>query len=412
MPTLLIPKENTRHSLGNSVYLYWILLMAWQTLRTTSNRSIIDILIKVALIVFLSYSVLKIRLPNSLKNMFLLVIFAFYMVMLLFIKEPSISAESIIIYCFPILFSYLFLVHAYNYRLSINSYVRFLNSVIIAVLVMVGYTFIFDFNNLIKALSATSAYGNELTSFFISNHEYALYLFLGIQSCLFCYQFFIDTNRRKKGRYLLLTGLFLINLILTFSRTALLGVFVLVFVFLLTGKNAKTKKVLFLFSLLIIATLLFIPNLREFFIKIVLSDNDDAGRIEMWNYGLELFKNSTFFEKLTGQGFTKITDMLFIFSQHKNFHNSYIQVLLQYGIIGVSFLIGLILSSFVNGIRVFRKNRFIGAMFISMTLSTAAYIFTNTTIIMQSNIDSYILTIFVIILPIYVKNAIYSNKFV
>lgn len=412
MPTLLIPKENTRHSLGNSVYLYWILLMAWQTLRTTSNRSIIDILIKVALIVFLSYSVLKIRLPNSLKNMFLLVIFAFYMVMLLFIKEPSISAESIIIYCFPILFSYLFLVHAYNYRLSINSYVRFLNSVIIAVLVMVGYTFIFDFNNLIKALSATSAYGNELTSFFISNHEYALYLFLGIQSCLFCYQFFIDTNRRKKGRYLLLTGLFLINLILTFSRTALLGVFVLVFVFLLTGKNTKTKKVLFPFSLLIIATLLFIPNLREFFIKIVLSDNDDAGRIEMWNYGLELFKNSTFFEKLTGQGFTKITDMLFIFSQHKNFHNSYIQVLLQYGIIGVSFLIGLILSSFVNGIRVFRKNRFIGAMFISMTLSTAAYIFTNTTIIMQSNIDSYILTIFVIILPIYVKNAIYSNKFV
>lgn len=412
MSELLISKKTIKHNISNSIFLYWIMLMAWQIFRTTSNRSIIDILIKVALIVFLSYSVLKIRLPNSLKNMFLLVIFAFYMVMLLFIKEPSISAESIIVYCFPILFSYLFLVHAYNYRLSINSYVRFLNSVIIAVLVMVGYTFIFDFNNLIKALSATSAYGNELTSFFISNHEYALYLFLGIQSCLFCYQFFIDTNRRKKGRYLLLTGLFLINLILTFSRTALLGVFVLVFVFLLTGKNAKTKKVLFLFSLLIIATLLFIPNLREFFIKIVWSDNNDAGRIEMWNYGLELFKNSTFFEKLTGQGFTKITDMLFIFSQHKNFHNSYIQVLLQYGIIGVSFLIGLILSSFVNGIRVFRKNRFIGAMFISMTLSTAAYISTNTTIIMQSNIDSYILTIFVIILPIYVKNAIYSNKFV
>lgn len=412
MPTLLIPKENTRRSLGNSVYLYWILLMAWQTLRTTSNRSIIDILVKVALIVFLSYSVLKIRLPNSLKNMFLLFIFALYMVMLLFIKEPSISPESIIVYCFPILFSYLFLVHAYNYSLSINSYIRFLNSVIIAVLVMVGYTFIFDFNNLLKAMSATSAYGNELTSFFISNHEYALYLFLGIQSCMFCYQFFIDTDRRKKGKYLLLAGLFLVNLILTFSRTALLGVLVLAFVFLLTGKNNRTKRMLIFLLIMSIAVLLFIPALRDFFVKIVLSDNDDAGRIGMWNYGLELFKDSAFIEKLTGQGFTKITDMLFIFSQHKNFHNSYIQVLLQYGMIGLSFLIGLILSSVINGIRVFRKNRFIGAMFISMTLSTAAYMFTNTTIIMQSNIDSYILTIFVIILPIYVKNAIYSNKFI
>lgn len=411
MSELLISKKTIKHNISNSIFLYWIMLMAWQIFRTTSNRSIIDILIKVALIVFLSYSVLKIRLPNSLKNMFLLVIFAFYMVMLLFIKEPSISAESIIVYCFPILFSYLFLVHAYNYRLSINSYVRFLNSVIIAVLVMVGYTFIFDFNNLIKALSATSAYGNELTSFFISNHEYALYLFLGIQSCLFCYQFFIDTNRRKKGRYLLLTGLFLINLILTFSRTALLGVAVLLIVYLFTSKNNKIKRLLLLMSVLLFMFFVFSQDLREFILKTVFKDNNDAGRIVMWEYGINMFEKSTFLEKMTGHGHTKVANDLLAFSQHKSFHNAYIQALLQYGVIGLVFLIGVLLSSILNALKVLRKNHFVGAMFLSMIFSTAAYMLTNTTLIMQSNIDSYIMTIFVIVMPIYVKNSIIENEF-
>jgi len=286
-----------------------------------------------------------------------------------------------------------------------------LNLIITTDLTMVIYSIIFQFEKIKRAFTIGSSYSNELTSFFISNHEYALYLLIGFQSCLLCYHFLSGAKSLVKNRYIILSLLFLVNMILTFSRTAILGVCVLLITYILISNNNKVKRLAL--SLMLTTVILFIisKDFNEFMLKIVLKGNNDAGRFSMWNFGLNIYKDSSLLQKLTGQGSAKITQALFYYSNHKSFHNAYIQVLLQFGLIGFLFFIYVIISSIINGIKLTHKDKFLSAMFISTSISTIAYMFTNTTLIMQSSIDSYILTMFSIILPIYVKNSIYNNEF-
>lgn len=394
-----------------NVYLYWVLLMAWQIFRTATNRSSADIIVKLVLILFLTYSVLKLRLPIPANHLLLFTLFFFYMIFLLLTKESVLSIVNIVSYCFPALFAYLFFVHIYYYELSKEMYIKILNLIIVTVAVMAGYSLIFHFDKFANAISITSAYGNELSSFLLSNHEYALYLLLGSQACIFCYQFSAEKKDNKRFFYLMALAVFIVNIILTYSRTALLGLMAMLLIYIFISYNNRVKKHL-VFSLIIaVIAFFFSPNLQRFVTQTVLKDNNDAGRLVMWEYGINLFKDSTLFEKLTGYGYTIITNYLNNFSNHKSFHNAYIQVLLQYGLIGLLFFIGVIVASIVNSVKVLHHNRFIGAMFLSMSLSATAYMFTNTTLIMQSYIDSFMLTIFIIILPLYVKNAILSGNF-
>lgn len=404
-----ILRKSKKYNVGNSIFFYWVMLMTWQIFRTTSNRSTFDLLVKIGLILFISWSVFKIHLPIPSKNVLLHFMFASYMILQLLIKESTLNATNIIAYCFPVLFSYLFLVHAYKYKLPKGSYIKFLNLIIITVVVMVAYSLVFNFDQFINALAVSSAYGNELSSFFTSNHEYALYLLIGIQSCILCYQFLSDKGNKRRLLYLFFAGLFLVNLIMTYSRTALLGIAIMVIVYIFMSKNNKTKRLMIIGVFLAIILIILSTDLRSFAFNTVMKENNDAGRLVMWNYGISLFRDSSFLEKITGHGYSNITRLLVAYSEHASFHNAYIQVLLQYGVVGLIFFLGIIFSSVKNGIKILHRNHFMGSMFLSITIAAAAYMSTNTTMIMQSNIDSYMLTIFVIVLPIYVKNAIYAG---
>lgn len=404
-------KIRNKSHLHINLYVYWVLLMAWQLFRPTSNRSLVDILVKVCLILFLIVSAARIRLLYPKSNAIIFILFTFYMLLNMFVNEKAFNASIIITYFFPILFSFFFLIRLSYYQITKEEYFKFLNLIIIADLVMVGYSLIFQFGKFKNALTITNAYGYELSSFFLSNHEYALYLLLGFQSCLFCYHFITDTKRNGNTKYIFIALLFLINIVLTFSRTALLGAAVLIIVYILLSKNNRVRNIMIFSIIILFLLLLFSDTMRNFVLKIVLKDNNDAGRLEMWDYGIRAFNDSSILEKIIGQGYSKVLNDLFLFSNHKSFHNAYIQVLLQYGIIGFIFFVGIILTSILNGIKTMRKNRFLGVMFVSMSLSMIAYMFTNTTLIMQSSIDSYILTIFIIIIPKYVNNSIEQNLF-
>lgn len=405
-------KENQKTHLYKVIYLYWVLLMAWQLFRTTDNRSAIDIAVKLLLILLLTvYTLMEARMRTPIKNIILFLLFAVYMLMLLLIKEPSFSANLIITYCFPVLFAYLFFIHASDYKISKSVYIKFLNLIIITVAVMVGYSLIFSFDNFLNALTLSSAYSNELSSFFLSNHEYALYLLIGSQACIFCYQFYSKEGKKKSSIYVIALLAFISNLILTYSRTALLGLAVMLIVYILVEKNSRIKTYFIIGIVLGALVLVYSPDLQNFVFHIVLKDRNDAGRLVMWEYGLDIFKDSTFFEQIIGRNSENIHSSLRTLFSHGSFHNAYIQVLLQYGVIGLMFFIGVMLSSVLNALSVLRYNRFCGAMFLAMTISAAAYMFSNTTLILQSNIDSYMLTIFVIVLPFHVKNAIISGNF-
>ena len=71
-----------------------------------------------------------------------------------------------------------------------------------------------------------------------------------------------------------------------------------------------------------------------------------------------------------------------------------------------------LLSQLYADVRLMKTNRFMGAIFTAMLISASAMMFTNTSIIFTSPIDSYFLTIVAIVVPKFVRNSINSGEFV
>lgn len=393
------------------LYSYWLLLMAWQTMRPVANRSSVDIAAKAVLIIALAISVIMIRLPLKTKNFVFFHVFALFMILHAFIKESNLSAVNAISYGYSILFAYLFFVHIGKFKMSQIQYIGFLNLLIGAVSMMAAYSMAFRSGKFIGAFSVRNAYGNELTSFFTSNHEYALYLLLGCYACLFCYQRTLDVPAKHQKVYLFLLAIYAVNLILTYSRTALLGASIMLAAFVMLSKMVRAKKIIVVTLFFAVVIFLLSQTLQGYVFNIILKNSDDAGRFTMWRYGLGLYSNFSVFDIMTGYGGTATRVLLESLGNHASFHNAYIQILVQYGIIGMLFFIGIILGAVKNALMIMRHDRFVGSMILSLTLATVAIMATNTTIIMQSNVDSFIITVVVFVMPIYMKNSVIAGQF-
>jgi|LSQX01.3.fsa_nt_gb uncharacterized membrane protein len=111
-------KIRNKSHLHINLYVYWVLLMAWQLFRPTSNRSLIDILVKVGLILFLMAAASRIRLLYPKSNVIIFILFTFFMLLNMFVKDKAVSASIMIAYFFPILFSFFFLVRLSNYQIT------------------------------------------------------------------------------------------------------------------------------------------------------------------------------------------------------------------------------------------------------------------------------------------------------
>ena len=70
-----------------------------------------------------------------------------------------------------------------------------------------------------------------------------------------------------------------------------------------------------------------------------------------------------------------------------------------------------LLSQLYANIMLMKKNRFMGAIFTAMLISASAMMFANTSIIFNSPIDSYFLTIVAIVVPKFARNSINSGEF-
>lgn len=391
-------------------FIYWAVLVLWQNINPGGTGTMYDTLIKTALFgITIVYFLLHTK-GNNFKYFGVFIIFAIN-ILISFLSERYVSLRTILNYFFPVLLSFFTLIIGSKYEIRKSQLIRFLNCVIAVVLYTALYAMLFMPEYFVNALSIDSAYGNELSSFFYSNHEYALYLLSGIISCIFIIELDKGIHLFRKILYVVCGIIFGINLILTFSRTFILGAVSFFAIYLIFNRKSKFAKLIFVLVILVLLVIIFIPQANEFFIKIVLKDNNLAGRDDLSDLAVKTFNDSSLFQKLWGQGVTKMQSLFTDVTSHQSVHNAYLQILLCFGVSGLMAILLFLFTRFLNSIKIIRHNRFIGVANTAMVISCFAVMFFNTTMLFNSSVDSFFLTVFMIIVPKYVGNAILNDTF-
>lgn len=387
---------------------YWAVMVAWQNISRAQPRSSVDMMIKIGVLAYFVCFFLRHSRKVSRKILWVLLL-TLCLLMTAFV-EAQFTLGTLISYFYPIIF--LAMAYGLGDRFEINreQLISFCNCVIAITLYAAIYALIFCGDQFANLSSLRSAYGNELKSFFLSSHEYALYLAAAIISCVLCMRLNPDVTRKQKAYYLTAMAIMIPNFILTYSRTALAGLvlFLLTFVFL---GNGKIRRIIITAIILFLLACVFIPQMTDFIYRIVLKENRVSGRDILAAGAVDYFWESTFFCQIFGSGFYATRTFFEMQYSHGSVHNAYLQVLLYYGIAGLLFLIVFLVTQLYTCWKFMKKERFLGAVYLGFVIMSAMMMITNTQIIFTSQMDSYFMTIFMFVVPKYVRNAINNNRF-
>lgn len=399
-------KSNNMHII---IPLYWITLLLWQVFRPVSNHSVIDIGIKILLLGGLLFFVLFKTATNRIDIglLFLLCVYTLTQLLSLWYGKIGIDFSGLInlFFTFSICFSFYIL----NVKYVIHTgEMIFLSKIVIGIVTLLClYTDMFEFNGLRSAIHANSGYGMAISSLLASNHEFGLYLTMGIASCIFLLTK-LTIGKRGKGICLLFCVYFLLHLLLTFSRTSLISIFMAVFIWFFV-----LKKYRLLYSGILVGLFFFTvlnASWRQFFLQIILRVQSDGNRKHLLNEGLHFFFKGSAWDMIFGVGPQRTIKLAEQISINTSFHNAYITVLLSGGIIMFIFLILVLGSSVFNSIKTLKINRVDGTYLLSLNIIMLLYMWAQTPVIFSSDLVSTILTFFCIIIPKYYSNVYLVKK--
>lgn len=410
---MLNRKKKSGDHLYLALFLYWLILLIWQNIRTAANRDGMDMVIKASLIVLLAlYFLYNSQSVKRYVMIVFLLLVSIYAVTKL--TAEGFSFDDAMFYFFPLLMFLLTLGMGGTCTITKKQLTQLCYMLTFAVMYIVVYALIFQPEKYVEAITVTNAYGNELTSFLTSNHEFGYYLSFGVMAAILCLELDGRLNAGRKAYLTTAIVLFSVSLILTFSRTAIVAFAVMLFFYVVFSRRKTMRKVLIFTMLGAMAVVFLIPPLREYFLLIVFKNNNDAGREVLIDAGMTMFWRGTLLNKLFGYDRQTAVQYLADTFRHGSFHNSYVQTLVCNGLVGLSFLIGCLIYEACNIYRTVKAAQqwkwliqlfygFLGAMLVTMMFQTND--------LFASSIDSYFLTFFAFVLPIYVNNAVRQGVF-
>lgn len=410
---MLNRKKKSGDHLYLALFLYWLILLIWQNIRTAANRDGMDMVIKASLIVLLAlYFLYNSQSVKRYVMIVFLLLVSIYAVTKL--TAEGFSFDDAMYYFFPLLMFLLTLGMGGTCTITKKQLTQLCYMLTFAEMYIVVYALIFQPEKYVEAITVTNAYGNELTSFLTSNHEFGYYLSFGVMAAILCLELDGRLNAGRKAYLITAIVSFSVSLILTFSRTAIVAFAVMLFFYVVFSRRKTMRKVLIFTMLGAMAVVFLIPPLREYFLLIVFKNNNDAGREVLIDAGMTMFWRGTLLNKLFGYDRQTAVQYLADTFRHGSFHNSYVQTLVCNGLVGLSFLIGCLIYEACNIYRTVKAAQqwkwliklfygFLGAMLVTMMFQTND--------LFASSIDSYFLTFFAFVLPIYVNNAVRQGVF-
>lgn len=157
-----------------------------------------------------------------------------------------------------------------------------------------------------------------------------------------------ECSKIERLLFLLTVALSLYVLVSNGSRGALLATTV-AFLIMFLGNTANVgKKILMLFVLGLFVYVLYANGVFDFLLYRIDHDSGGgSGRTLIWQKKLYAYSNQlTLFERVLGIGYKEGMHLAFGYS--RGFHNDFIAILIEYGVIGIMFLLSLLLSPIIR----------------------------------------------------------------
>ncbi len=384
-------------SVSNAMFLYWIGVIVWQTVRPVGNRSIIDIGVKLGFFALICLYGWLNRKPERSGYVQLALVFFVLTQLVTYFSDP-LTLSTVITAIYMIVQIILYLILLYNASVSHDELRRLGRNMVIAALVMSAYSMIFDFNQFIKLFGDSGAYGSECKSFLYSNHEYAVYLSIALVFIIW------ELLNEKKNRVwlLIITAVLFVNLMTTYSRTAILGVLAALAVFLFYYNKKYFAAFVVLFTVFLIIAFNN-DTLYDFVFNKIFKESMeqtggivDAGRQDMYVVEWNFFRSASLIQKIFGRGYAS--------GGASGGHDAYLYILNVGGIVMLAFFALVIAWSLRNSYKVYKLNRKVSALCFGLQIFALVYMVAQTPILFFSSMDSYFITMIAVMIPLYAHN--------
>lgn len=237
-------------------------------------------------------------------------------------------------------------------------------------------------------------------SFFANRNNFAMFLLFAIISTFYV----LETTKYKKI-VKFIQYFFILNLLLTLSRSGVLALSVYIFSYLLLT-NKKRKYIIAIIIIMIIVAIVNPLNVRGIISGFLIrEETGSSGRVDLWKNSFTLISQKPF----TGFGYTLSGNLFKQITTTSNFHNYYIKTIASHGMIGFIAFGYLIIRLLNNNIYIYKNDNKIGALCIATLLAVLMYGITEEIDLFSFGILSLTITYFTFILPIYYYNNMRRN---
>lgn len=399
-----------RKSICFVFFLYWFVLVVWQNIGGAELRSAADTIIKLVLLLYLCWSFFSRSRVVSQNSLVIILLFAGTQLITLFTRE-TISFYILVTYCFTILFVFMTYGVGRHFEITQRELIQLFYCIIAVVLYTVLYTVIAEPEQYRNAFTSTTGYGSEFHAFFASNHEFAMYCFFGTAAAVLL----VDMDHRLGGfgRVLLLAiaTVFLLHIVLSFSRVTMICAAGFLLAYVIFNKHSWNRKWVYLLAFAGVAAYLSSKELQTFLYEVAFKSGDVSSREVLMEEALAYYRGGSLFQQLFGFGITDSRAYLSENAVYGSVHNGYMQVLLYYGVTGLVWMMAILASQLLEGIRFLRKDKLVAAISIAFALVVAADMVASTQLIFTSPIDCFFITAMFIVVPKYMRNAVENGRF-
>lgn len=387
-----------------TMFWYWIIIIVWQYVRPVSNRSLLDTLVKMCMFGLIVWYAVRNGKGLKLygKTGIGIIIYFLTQIITIVLDSRKASTGNLITIAFMFIEIVIFLIMLNFETITEEQLTKFCKCLLAVAVIMCFYNMAFHTSRFMGTFSAGGySYGRECKSFLYSNHEFGIYLSAAIISSCWL------TIRGKLNKLLFLAcGLLMgVNLLSTYSRTAIIGCIAALFILLFFYSKPLFTGVAATFC----GGLVYISQNEKLnaivFDKIMKGSFEngqvmDEGRSSMYEDEFQHFVDGDFFHKMFGYGYAG--------KEQFSGHDAYLVILLTGGIIMFIFFIMILLMGMNYAFKTMQKNKSIGSLMIGYIVFCVLYMIAQTPILFYSSMDSFFITMLAVIIPKYVYNHYYG----
>lgn len=311
--------------------------------------------------------------------------------------------ENINILILPI-YTFIFYGILDNTAVGKDDICKFFKWFIIFIIIACIYNIVKDTKYILNFLYIEDAYEYNLASFFDNRNTFATYLVFAIIGCIY-----VHTVEHKKYIYFLLL-LFLANLFFTLSRTSIISFSAFLFVYFWISSQKKMAVRIVVINILfcILAIVLSMDSVNNFLYNVLFRvESGTTGRSRIWLLGLDFYKSNNI---IFGTGYGAGSSYLDIITKRQSFHNAYINILVTGGIVLLVFYLLLIIYTMRINLRILKKDHTMGAFFIGIMVFYLTSAIAEGYVLLTSSGLSFLISIFVLVLPKLYYNLLSRNK--